>query len=269
MHASEYSAVSSQLARGSDPAAPHRIAFLHGLFGRGRNFQSIATALAPEAQSLLVDLPNHGGSAWTEHFDYVSIADLVAQHLRADFAAAAPVDIVGHSMGGKVAMVLALRHPDLVRRLVVVDIAPVPSPREQGNFDHLLASLRELDLSRLERRGDADAALQAAIPQAGVRGFLLQNLTRTQGGFAWQPNLEMLHGELDAVMGFPDLSGQEFRSPVLWLRGEASDYVADAAMATMATLFPEVVLETITGAGHWVHAEQPEAFTRRVRAFLR
>ena len=110
-----------------------RVAFLHGLFGRGRNFSRIAQDLEPEAQSLLVDLPNHGQSGWTEGFDFVEIADLVAEHLRAGFAAEGPVDVVGHSMGGKVAMVLALRHPDLVRRLVVVDISRSPRDRRAAS----------------------------------------------------------------------------------------------------------------------------------------
>ena len=121
-----------------DPASETKVVFLHGLFGRGRNFTRIAAGLEPEAQSLMIDLPNHGRSEWTEHFDYAQMADLVAAHLREGLAAAGQVDVVGHSMGGKVAMVLALRHPDLVRRLVVVDISPVSSGGSRGEFQHLL-----------------------------------------------------------------------------------------------------------------------------------
>lgn len=261
-------AVYSTLAQGADPAASHRIVFLHGLFGRGRNFQTIARALAPEAQSLLVDLPNHAKSAWTEGFDYIQISDLVAEHLRADFAAHGPVDIVGHSMGGKVAVVLALRHPDIVRRLVVVDISPVVSPEPKGNFQHLLDSLATVNLPQLTRRGDADEALLSLIPQAGVRAFLLQNLVREGDGFAWEANLQLLRAELDSIMGFPQLTGAQFTGPVLWIRGDQSNYVAIGDMPTMKSFFPETELFTIHGSGHWVHSEKPQEFTAALREFL-
>lgn len=256
------------LAPKSDPTAERRVAFLHGLFGRGRNFAAIAGALAPEIQSVLVDLPNHSKSAWTASFDYVEMADIVASELRAGFAAAGPIDIVGHSMGGKVAMVLALRHPDLVRRLVVVDIAPVTSDPEQGNFDHLLSSLKSVDLSQVQRRSDANDALKEPIPQLGVRGFLMQNLKHGEHGFEWEANLNMLHAELRTIMAFPDLSGSQFGGPVLWIRGDKSDYVTDDAMPVMQSLFPNVQLITIENSGHWVHSEQPEAFVAALRSFL-
>ncbi len=245
-----------------------RVAFLHGLFGRGRNFSRIAQDLEPEAQSLLVDLPNHGQSGWTERFDFVEIADLVAEHLRAGFAAEGPVDVVGHSMGGKVAMVLALRHPDLVRRLVVVDISPVASGSARGEFAHLLSALAGLDLVSMTSRTEAHAALREAIPNDTVRGFLLQNLQREGDGFAWQPNLRLLHDELEKVMGFPDMSGYRFEGPVLWVRGERSDYVVDDDAPAMRALFPKTTRVTVRGAGHWVHSERPDEFTAALRSFL-
>lgn len=251
-----------------DPAAPRRIVFLHGLFGRGKNFSSIAAGLEPEAQSLLVDLPNHGASQWTEHFDYREIADLLAAHLREGFAADEPVDVVGHSMGGKVAMVLALRHPDLVRRLVVVDIAPVASGASRGEFTHLLDSLAALDLATVERRSDADAALAGPIPNRGVRGFLLQNLKRDDGGFAWEPNLRLLRAEIETVMGFPDTGDARFTGPVLWIAGERSGYVTDADAPVMRELFPKTRRMTVHGAGHWVHSERPAETIAALRAFL-
>lgn len=271
-----------------DPAAPHRVVFLHGLFGRGKNFTTIARGLEPEAQSLLVDLPNHGRSEWTERFDYEQLADLVAERLRAGFDAAepagspqiqsrrdasspersAPVDVVGHSMGGKVAMVLALRHPDLVRRLVVVDISPVASGSSRGEFTHLLSSLAGLDLDSLGHRTDAHAALRDAISNDTVRGFLLQNLVRTEGGFAWQPNLRLLHDEIETVMGFPDMTGLQFDGPVLWIRGELSDYVTDADAPVMRALFPKVRRTTVKGAGHWVHSQKPDEVIAALRGFL-
>ena len=256
---------------GADEDARTRVVFLHGLFGRGKNLASIAAGLEPEAQSLLVDLPNHGRSAWIERFDYLETADLVADRIRAEFGATAdevPVDVVGHSMGGKVAMVLALRHPGLVRRLAVLDIAPVASGASRGEFRHLLDALEGLDLGNVARRADADAALRAEIPEEGVRGFLLQNLRRGEDGFEWEPNLRLLSAELPAVMGFPDLSGRRFEGPVLWMRGERSGYVEDEDAPAMRALFPRTVRLTVHDAGHWVHAEQPDAVIAALRRFL-
>ena len=151
------------------------VVFLHGLFGRGKNFTRIAKDIEPEFSSLLVDLPNHGESQWTETFDYVELADAVASHIA---EAVDPDDqhvhLVGHSLGGKVVMVLALRHPELIDRLVIVDIGP-NAGGSTGVFDNLLSSLAALDLDRIESRTDADAALQEPIPEAAIRGFLLQN----------------------------------------------------------------------------------------------
>lgn len=242
--------------------------FLHGLFGRGKNFTTIAQALAPEVQSLLVDLPNHGQSGWTEGFDYADIADLVAAHLRERFAADSPVDVVGHSMGGKVAMVLALRHPDLVRRLVVIDISPTVGGEVRGEFPHLLAALASLDLSAVVKRGDASAALTEQIPNNTVRGFLMQNLKREGDRFAWEPNLDLLRAELGTVMSFPEDPGPPFDGPVLWIGGEKSDYVTDADASAMRALFPRAHRITVKGAGHWVHAEQPRTVVAALRDFL-
>lgn len=249
----------------------HRAVFLHGLFGRGRNFTTVAQGLLPEIESLLVDLPNHGASGWTEHFDYAQLADLVAEYLRTQGCAGGengPIDLIGHSMGGKVAMVLALRHPELVRRLVVVDISPVAGAASRSEFPHLLASLRSLDLRTLVRRVDAHDALRTAIPNDTVRGFLLQNLKREGDRFAWEPNLEMLNEEIDAVMGVPDLNGYRFPGPVLWIRGDRSGYVTDADTPAMLALFPRARRVTIRGAGHWVHSEKSEEFVSVVRHFL-
>ena len=242
--------------------------FLHGLFGRGRNFTRIAAGLEPEAQSLMVDLPNHGRSTWTEHFDYAQMADLVAEHLREGFAGSGPVDVVGHSMGGKVAMVLALRHPELVRRLVVVDISPVSSGASRGEFQHLLGSLAALDLPELERRSDVDEALATAVPNDTVRSFLLQNLKHRDGSFTWEPNLNLLYGELETIMGFPDLKGSTFEGPVLWIRGDRSNYVTEEDAPAMRALFPKTRRMTVRDAGHWVHSEKPQEVIAALRTFL-
>lgn len=247
-----------------------RVAFLHGLFGQGRNFTQAAKALQPELRSLLVDLPNHGHSRWTDTVDYVDVADRVAAFLRERWVDAGRTHLVGHSMGGKVAMVLALRHPDLVDRLVVVDIAP---DRSEGadEFVHLLDSLASLDLATLVRRGDADEQLRARIDNDTVRGFLLQNLrsipAEEGGGFRWQANLDLLRRDLEVIGGFPEVEAT-FDRPVLWLAGERSLYVGPQHAEHMRRLFPRTRLVTVKGAGHWVHSERPEAFVSALRTFL-
>lgn len=244
------------------------VVFLHGLFGQGRNFTQIAKGLEPEHRSLLVDLPNHGRSEWTEEFDYVDMADLVADFLREGVAAEGPVHVVGHSMGGKAAMTLALRNPELVERLVVVDISPVSAAGSMGTFDHLLGTLARLDLDRLEGRSDADAKLREDIPEDGTRGFLLQNLHSADGAYQWRANLDLLHGSLPAIGAFPELDGAKFDGPVLWVAGETSQYIKDDHREAMTSLFPRTRQLTVKGAGHWVHADQPEVFVSALRRFL-
>ncbi|MGO1311609.1 MAG: alpha/beta fold hydrolase [Brevibacterium sp.] len=245
-----------------------RIVFLHGLFGRGKNFTSIAKALEPEYSSLLIDLPDHGDSEWTEEFSYIGIADSVAEKI-AEVTAPddLPVHLVGHSLGGKVAMVLALRHPELIDRLVVVDIAP-QAGGSLGVFEHLLSSLKALDLDEITNRSEADRALQGPIPEDTIRGFLLQNLRPTSAGYAWQPNLDLLYRSLPAIGDFPDMDGHSFDHPVLWVAGERSDYVSRDDLPAMRTLFPRTTLLTVKGSGHWVHSEKPEAFVSALRTFL-
>ncbi|WP_307793619.1 alpha/beta fold hydrolase [Actinotalea soli] len=243
------------------------VVFLHGLFGQGRNFMQIAKALQPEARSLLVDLPNHGRSVWTERFEYDEMADLVAEALATGIAADGPVHVVGHSMGGKVAMVLALRHPDLVDRLAVVDIAPT-SGGSLGEFAHLLDALAAIDTSTLSGRVEADERLAERVDDPRVRGFLLQNLRPEGGTFRWLANLELLRNELPAIGGFPATGGATFDHPVLWVAGERSDYVRPEHGPLMRGLFPRTTLVTVRDAGHWVHSEQPETFVSTLRAFL-
>lgn len=248
------------------PETAPAVVFLHGLMGRGKNFLTIAKGLEPEYRSVLVDLPNHGDSVWTETFDYEALADSVAEHLASmdlgDFT------LVGHSLGGKVAMVMALRHPDLIARLAVVDIAPTDRTNAGDEFVHLLGSLKALDLDAVSKRADADELLSDPIPSRTIRGFLMQNLRRGDDGFEWQPNLDLLFDSLAKIGGFPASEGLEYDRPVVWIAGGKSDYVTDASNDRMRELFPRARKVTIRESGHWVHSAQPEQFTAILRAFL-
>ncbi len=180
-----------------------RFAFLPGLFGRGRNWTQVAQALAAEGHaSVLFDLPDHGKSSWTTEFSYPGMAQAVADELDLRLGSAASVILVGHSMGGKVAMLTALNHPDLVAALVVIDIAPGASD-QVDTFTPLVAAMRSLDLPALSTRADADQAMRAAVPDDDVRLFLLQNLRR-KGGWHWQQNLALLGDSLPQIGDWPD-----------------------------------------------------------------
>jgi pimeloyl-ACP methyl ester carboxylesterase len=242
------------------------IVFCHGLFGQGRNWTQIGKALAGDHRVLLVDLPHHGRSQWSEKFDYLDIADQVAGLMSADD----PVTLVGHSMGGKVAMILALRHPELVARLCVVDVAPVAYD-SVSEFAGYIRAMRALDLGSLPQRGDADAALEEAVPNPTVRSFLLQNLRRDGDGWRWQVNLDVLGEDLRRVSGWPeDRLGDApaYTRPVLWVGGETSGYVREEHAAAMDRWFPHNRRVTVKGAGHWVHSERPEVFLEVLRSFI-
>ncbi|MCW2774855.1 MAG: alpha/beta hydrolase fold protein [Nocardioides sp.] len=242
------------------------VAFCHGLFGQGKNWTTIAKAIAEDHRVLLVDMPHHGRSTWSDHFDYVDVADQVAELFSEDD----PVRLVGHSMGGKAAMVLALRHPALVERLCVVDVSPVEY-EERSEFSGYIEAMLALDLSQLERRGDADEALTEAVPNRTVRSFLLQNLRHHDGAWSWQPNLEVLGRDLSMLGGWPEdeLAGTApYPGRTLWVAGQDSPYIRDEYAAAMDRWFPNTRRVTIKGAGHWVHSEQPQVFTEVLRRFL-
>ena len=251
------------------------VVFCHGLFGQGRNWTGVATALAgPDERSahrsLLVDMAQHGRSPWSEEFDYLAMADQLADTVGG--LGAGPVAVVGHSMGGKVAMLLALRHPDLVERLCVVDISPVGTDSRDG-FTPYVEAMRGVDLAGLTRRAEADEQMAGGVPDPVVRGFLLQNLRHDSasagdGTWRWQMNLDVLGDQLDVIGGWPDPGAATYDGPVLWVAGQHSDHVRPDHYDTMAALFSRVQRITVKNAGHWVHSEQPEVFVQVLRRFL-
>lgn len=240
------------------------VAILHGLFGSGRNWTGVAQRLAARHRVVAFDLRNHGASPWVEAMDYPAMA----QDVRASMAALGHRNfaLIGHSMGGKVAMTLALTDPGMVQRLVVVDIAPVVLP---APFLGHIRAMRSLDLGAIVRRRDADAALGAAIPEAAERAFLLQNLVLSDSEARWRLNLAALEAALPAIGGFPDFaSGTRYDGPALFVAGGKSQAVPAAAEPQIRRLFPQAEIERIAEAGHWVHAEQPAAFLALVEPFL-
>ena len=240
--------------------------FCHGLFGQGRNFTAIAKRLTDRHRVTLVDMPDHGRSPWSDHFDYLAAADQVAALLSADD----PVALVGHSMGGKVAMLVALRHPELVERLVVVDVSPVAYDHA-SEFDGYISAMRAIDLDALESRAEADDALREAVPNPTVRGFLLQSLRRDGDRWRWLLNLELLGRDLDEITDWPAATLADttaYAGPVLWVGGADSAYVHPDYVAAMDRWFPRNRRVTVKGAGHWVHSEQPEVFVEVLRRFL-
>ncbi len=242
------------------------VVLLHGLLGQGKNLATAAAGLAERGHTVTsYDLPAHGRSPSPSRLDYQVLADAVAAELA---ELDGPAVVVGHSMGGKTAMVLALTRPELVRGLVVVDIAPV-AYRHAGESEHdrHLRAMRAMDLDALGSRGDADAALAADVHDARVRGFLLQNLGRSDDGWRWRADLQLLARDLPQLAGFPDV-GSRYEGPALFVAGAVSDYVTDAHRDRIAALFPQARVVRVKGAGHWVHAEAPELFVETVAAFL-
>mgnify|MGYP002712954193 CR=1 FL=1 len=243
---------------GDDDRRPP-VLIVHGLFGSGRNWGVIAKRLSDDRRVITVDMRNHGESFRADSQSYAEMAEDLARVIGAEGGVA---DVIGHSMGGKAAMVLALSQPDRVRRLIVADIAPVAYGHRQS---HLIAAMQGLDLDAIETRGDADRALAGEIETGSVRAFLLQSLDVKAK--RWRLNLEVLDREMDRITGFPEVSGQ-FDGPALFLAGAQSDYVTPEARPRIKALFPNAKQAKLPGAGHWLHAEKPREFEAAARAFL-
>ena len=226
----------------------------HGLFGSARNWNVIAKRLSAARPVVVVDMRNHGASPWFDTQSYPEMAADLAQVMTE------PMHVLGHSMGGKAAMVLALHHPENLRKLIVADIAPVAYQHTQmGPLEAMLG----VDMARVNSRADAGAQMVGLEP--GVDTFLLQSFDIKEK--KWKLNLEVLGAEMAKIVGFPQVSGS-FDGDTLFLSGAASDYVKQAYRARIKELFPKARFAKIPGAGHWLHAQKPREFEAAVTAFL-
>jgi len=237
--------------------AARPVLIAHGLFGSGRNWGVIAKRLSDRGEVNAVDMRNHAHSFWKDSHSYADLANDLAQVIE---KTGAPADVLGHSMGGKAAMVLAATRPELVNKLVVADIAPVAySHSQMGPIE----AMRKVDFSSVERRSDVLGQMTGL--EAGLSDFLAQSVD--VAGKKWRLNLDILTAEMAKIIGFPEVQGS-FDGDTLFLSGANSDYVTRDHRPIIMPLFPNAKFAKIPGAGHWLHAEKPRAFEANVRAFL-
>ncbi|QFT57438.1 Esterase YbfF [Sulfitobacter sp. THAF37] len=232
----------------------------HGLFGSGRNWGVIAKRLADARRVVTPDMRNHGSSPRAPTQSY---RDMAADLAELAETLGTPIDLCGHSMGGKAAMALALTRPELINRLIVADIAPVAYEHSQSQF---IDAMRQVDLSGLTRRSEAEAQLADAGVEPALQSFFTQSLDVPNR--AWRLNLDVLETEMPVIVGWPDDLEGVFDRPTLFLSGGASEYVRRQDRKTIKALFPAARFAKLPGAGHWLHAEQPRHFEAAVRAFL-
>ncbi|HEY4252118.1 MAG TPA: alpha/beta fold hydrolase [Roseomonas sp.] len=243
-----------------DAGAGPPLLLLHGLFGAAQNWGTIQSALAGDARVVALDLRNHGASPHDARMDYPAMAADVAETM--DALGIPNATVLGHSMGGKVAMALALTRPARVDRLIVADIAP----RSYGPANRaIVAAMQALPLEHNLTRKAADAALAASIAEPGIRAFLLQNL-RFENPPYWRNGLAEIAAAMPVLEQFPDL-GATYAGPAAFIRGSRSDYVRDDDLSAIQALFPAVSVTAIA-AGHWVHAENPGGFLEAVEPLL-
>jgi esterase len=248
-------------ALGSGPP----VVILHGLFGAGRNWANVAQSLAADYRVYLPDARNHGASPWAESMSYVEMAhDVLAlierEQLQRPF-------VVGHSMGGKTAMTLALSHPHAVGGLAVIDIAP---ESYAGQFSSYVSAMRNLDVAGAAGRREIRRALAESLSADAPADFLMQNLRRERDRFDWRLNLLATGLCMRDLCDFPaTLRNACYEGPALFVAGAESDYLQPASLPGIRAMFPGAALERIADAGHWVHADQPDALLCGLNDWLR
>lgn len=239
------------------------VIILHGLFGDGLNWGGVAKRLQTEYHLILPDMRNHGRSPHNDDdCSYPAMADdIVSLMGQLELESA---HLIGHSMGGKAAMTLALQHPERVRSLTVVDIAPKSYP---PRHEDVFTGLKAVAEARPASRQEADRLLAESITTDAIRTFILKNLVRGKTGFEWRLNWQALYTHYDQLTDFPVQEGH-YDGPVQFLIGGASDYVADSDRERIEHLFPHAKGRIVGGSGHWLHAEKPEQTARWIKAFL-
>ncbi len=239
------------------------LVILHGLFGTSNNWNSLAKLLSDSFAVYALDLRNHGHSPHDPVHTYPAMAGDVVEFLKQESLPS--VYLLGHSMGGKAAMEVALSFPALVQKLIIVDMSPGEHPLQH---EGILRSLESVRLPEFSSRAAIDLFLRTRIPDDRVRAFLLTNLRRAgNGAFHWMMNLEAIEKNKQAIAA-PLEGGRRYPGATLFIRAEHSAYIREEQWPLIVSLFPHAQLETVTGSGHWVHADAPEAFLAVVRAFL-
>jgi len=238
------------------------VLLLHGLFGMGSNLGGIARHLAQDHEVHQLDLPNHGRSGWTDTHGIPALAAAVAAYL--DRSVGGPAVVLGHSLGGKVAMELAMSRPERVSALVIADIAPVCY---QPSHAAVFAAIEAVAQARPTSRGDAADIMRRHLQEENVVQFLLLSLQRRDGVYIWRFNAMGLRAGYESLLVAP--AAGQYAGPVLLVYGERSNYVDDEGRAAARQRFPDLTVASIPDTGHWLHAERPEAFNTAVAGFLR
>ena len=239
------------------------IIILHGLFGSSQNWRSMAERLADRYRVFACDLRNHGASPWADSMTYQEMADDLETLI--DDKGLSSATVLGHSVGGKTAMLVALRHADLIEELIVVDIAPVAY--EEPFLDYIKA-MRNAVQNGVQRKSDVEAALVSAVADSATRLFLLQNLEERRGRLEWRVNLDAIAANMSNLLAFPDVSALEYQGRALFVSGARSDYIGRTYQGQIYELFPQAEFAVIADAGHYPHVEQPEQFVQRITGFL-
>lgn len=238
------------------------VILIHGLFGSLSNLSMLARPLSEHFTVHMVDVRNHGDSPHNEHMDYPTMANDVVHYM--DSQGIKSTHLVGHSMGGKISMQIAMNFPERVNRLVVADIAPVT----YGNLhDSVLEGLSVIDLKNIKSRKEAEQILSDHVNEPDVRSFLLKNLAKTScGDHRWRINLKGIHSNYSNIVLAP--TGAPFHGPTLFVKGSESNYIEAKHRNAVSRLFPNAQLKIIEGTGHWLHAQKPDLFKRVVMSFL-
>ncbi len=247
---------------GTELGGGRPVALLHGLFGSAANFGTVQKRLAERHRVIALDLRNHGASPHAPHMSYPAMAEDVLETLRARNAL--PCSVVGHSMGGKVAMAAALEAPGAITRLMVADIAPVRYPPAYRPY---AAAMAAVPLHPALTRIEADRSLAASIDNPAIRAFLLQNL-RFGPQPGWRINLPVITSCLPLIEDWPDLDENAYNGQVLFVAGARSDYILPEHRPVIRMLFPAAIFATLKHAGHWLHADNPDGFVSLVDAFV-